>query len=409
FLVPTRGAPDGQAGTPPPEPLPEVLVFARGNNQLALDMLRTLPDPTGNLVFSPYSISTSLAMTTVGSGGETQGEILDSLHYPDPPAAVPAAAGGLMQAVDSGEGEASTMVTANALWPDTAFPLSPSFQAIIAQRLRGMAEPVDFRWDPNGARTRINQWVSDITQGKIPELLEPGTVDSQTALVLTNAVYFKGKWQDPFDKGNEVQGTFHRAGQEVPVAFMNRTGTYPTGTGPGFRVAALPYAGGRQSMVLMVPNEVDGLSMLERRLAAPEGLELLDSTLEALQPAELTLQLPGFRLSTGLSLKDTLQALGIRRAFDPATADLRPMLDPARSAGIPQLYLGAVEHKATIEVDEEGTVATAATGQVVQLTSVRQEPVLFRADRPFLALVRDDATGAILFVARVTDPTQGPS
>ncbi len=251
---------------------------------------------------------------------------------------------------------------------------------------------VDFEGAPETARQSINQWVSQQTAGKITELLPSGTIDELTRLVLTNAVYFKAAWQTPFNPKSPT-GTFQAPAGPVSVPMMSGSGTVPVWTGPGYTAAALPYAGGTTSMVLIVPD-AGTFGAFETVLTT----DTLATVLAAASAATMQgIALPRFQIGQHFSVRAALTALGMTDAFAAPPADFSGI-----DGGL-DLFISDVIHQADVTVDEQGTEAAAATAVILQTKGA-----LFglSVDRPFIFLIRDEATGATLFMGRVLDPSQ---
>jgi serine protease inhibitor len=326
--------------------------------------------------------------------------------------------------------------SANALWLERSFALEPAYLETIDRHYRsGTARPVDFRTDPEAARRTINDWVAGQTEQRIPELLAPRMLDAGTRLVLTNAVYFLGEWLEPFDVARTAPAPFRAAdGASTSVALMRAlkrdgvkyaafdaegapfatplrvpagssddAGRYPA---RGFQLLELPYRGDALSMLVLLPSQPDGLPALEARLDA-DALARWSAALEA---RKVDVALPKFRLDAGVELGPALQRLGMPRAFvNPAGPDgaqfdgISTGADPTR-----RLFIGAVVHRAFVQVDEKGTEAAAATAVSMLAgaalpTMVDFTPV-FRADRPFLFAIREKRSGALLFLGRLVRP-----
>lgn len=359
---------------------------AAGLNAFSGDLYQQLARSRGNLVFSPISISTALAMTLAGARGQTAQEMTAVLRTP-PDAAL------LDKLTKAGNVSGDQLLLAQSLWVDRGFTLLPDFVRVSQQQFRAAPEAADFSKAPENARAAINRWVNEQTKGKIADLFAPGTLTRDTRLVLASAVYFNGKWQSKFDPKSTSQAPFHTsAPTPVQTPFMNQTSRFPYAETPTAQVLELPYAGGSLAFDVILPKAGTPLSTLEEALRS-DGLSLW---LGHLQRKQVAVSLPKFRAESAFSLKDALSALGMASAFS-STADFSG-IDGRRDLTISQ-----VAHKAFIDVSEEGTEAAAATGVAVSLTAFAP-PVTFRADHPFLFLLRDTQTGAILFAGRLEEP-----
>jgi serpin B len=373
------------------------------SSTFAADLYRQVATEPGNLFMSPHSISTALAMTYAGAAGNTAAEMAATLHFDLPPAELHKAFNKLDLELESREADATgdtipfRLRTANALFGQHGLPFQAPFLDTLAVHYDAGVHVQDFRTDPEGARETINGWVEDQTNDRIQDLLAPGTITEYTRLVLANAIYFSAAWADPFDDADTADAAFQTPAGPVTVATLHgrKLGTW--GEGPRFRAAELPYDGGKLSMVIIVPDflpaEVgDPLALLEADLTGAKLAEIDAS----LREAEVELALPKFRFEAPLSLRRTLQDLGMVDAFDAA--------DFSGIDGTRNLAISDVIHKGFVAIDERGTEAAAATAVIIGDTSVPEQRQLI-VDRPFLFLIRDRPTGAILFVGRVVDPS----
>jgi serpin B len=370
---------------------------AAGVNRFAVTLHQRLSRQTdGNLFFSPYSISSALAMTALGARGATLAEMQVALQFPD---GIPHAAFAAQDRLINTPNAPYTLAVANALWGQRGLGFEPDFLSATRQHYGAGLEEVDFRGNPEGTRSRINDWVSTKTNRRIPDLLPPGFITPMTRLVLTNAIYFKGNWAEAFDRDatNERDQFRLARGGTVTVAMMNRTGRYAHFDGGTFEALTLPYRGNELSMVILLPNATDGLPALEKGLTAAQLQEVVEKAIAR----EVQVSVPRFKLTLRLEhLTDDMKALGMTLAFTEG-ADFSAMTRQAR------LFIDAIAHKAFVEVNEEGTEAAAATGVGMRITSIGAEPprpVVFRADHPFLFVIRDNRSGATLFMGRVMNP-----
>lgn len=371
--------------------------MAAGTTAFAADLYGRLAGEKGNVFFSPFSIATALAMTAAGAKGNTLAQMRTVLHLPE---AGDGRFGELVAAVNGrpGEKRGYDLTTANAVWGQKGYPWRPEFLAAVRDRFRADVRDADFKADPETARTAINAWVGEQTRDKIKDLFQPGVIDKLTRMVLANAVYFKGAWETPFHKGATKDAPFTAAdGSKKDVPLMTRTGTSAYDETDGYQRLRLPYAGGQVSLVVVLPRKPDGLPAVEKRLSA----ELFD--VPGRRPtARVQVFLPRFKVERPYGLNGPLKALEMTDAFSDLTADFSGMLTHMPE-GPP--YITAVVHKAFVDVNEEGTEAAAATGVVIGVRSAAiGQPVVFRADHPFLFAIRHDATGALLFLGRYETP-----
>jgi serpin B len=366
---------------------------AQADAAFGTDLYLKLAAP-GNVVFSPASVAAGLRMALAGARGETAAELAAALHLPGPGAA----AEGLAQLAGIRTGDDLTFRAPNVMWVESAATVRDEFLRQLAASVS--VERCDFSGAPEAARQRINDAVAEQTAGKITGLIPPGTIDTLTRLVLTNAVYLKALWADQFPARDTRQKPFYpeRTGA-TPVDMMHLATGLAWHRGDGYQAVLLPYRGGSLAMALVLP---DGpLSEFAGQLPGAGGVgALLDGLLSAGADARVDLSLPRFRVDAGFMLKDTLQALGIRAAF---TGDA----DFTGITTTEPLHIGAVVHKAFIDVGEEGTEAAAATGTTFQTLALVRKPqpdVTLVFDRPFLFAIADMASGLPLFLGQFTRP-----
>jgi len=370
---------------------PETIV--RGNTEFALDLYANVRDEPGNLFFSPYSISTALAMTYAGARGETESQMADILHFSLGQEKLHSAFEALLSAdrqATSGT-PGSQLHVANALWGQKNFGFLKPFLDLTQRYYGAGLREVDFAHALEQTRQTINEWVEAQTNEKIKELLRESDLDAMTALVLTNAIYFKGDWATQFDS-KVTQDRPFRISQDddVAVPMMYQLGKFQFAAHNDVSVLELPYEGDHLSMVLLLPKETAGLAALEKSLTTHK----LDQWLGSLRESPVRVSLPRFKLDTRVDLKNTLQTMGMTDPFSPAEADFTGMA-PQRG-----LFIGKVIHQAQVDVNEEGTEASAATAVVIKKGAMAS----FVADHPFLFLIRNNQTGSILFMGRVVNP-----
>jgi serpin B len=292
---------------------------------------------------------------------------------------------------------------ANRLFGEQSYRFEQAYLDATKAAYGAPLEPLDFKRAPDQARERINGWVEQQTERRIRDLVPAGSIDGMTRLVLVNAIYFLGDWLAPFKKEATQPAAFSTSRTDrKSVPTMHQTETLRFVEKDGVKVLELPYRGRDMAMLVILPDQVDGLEAVERSLTEPRLQELV----AALVPQRVAVALPKFEVNPAqsLSLADTLRTLGMAHAFDPRQADFTGMA-PA-SGPDDRLYLGKVFHKAFVRVDEKGTEAAAATAATMQVMARSSEQLkVFRADHPFLFCIRDTASGLILFLGRVTDPS----
>jgi serpin B len=355
----------------------------------------------GNLIYSPYSISTALSMTYAGARGSSATQLAAALGVGSDPTAWHRGRNDLDAALtrsatlEPSEFTPLTIDPTNAIFGQDGFPFEPSYLELLARAYGAGLEALDFATDPEAARLAINAWVAVRTQGRIPELLAPGKVSGSTRFVLVNAIYFKGSWAAPFDKAQTKSARFHRLdGSTVATPLMHGSidGTYVRAK--DWQAVEIPYIGA--SMTVILPDA-------GKFAAVERGLDggILDTLTAHPRFTRVHLALPRWSSSTAAELNPALERLGVRDLFDAGKADLTGIAD----AG---LFVSFVVHQANIDVDEAGTEAAAATAVGGDTSGGGPEgEVTVTVDRPFIFLIRDGLSGEILFAGRVLDPTAG--
>jgi len=375
---------------------PNVETAVQGNTEFALALYHKLSAAEGNLFFSPYSISTALAMTYAGARGNTEAQMAQALHFLLEQEQLHPAFALLEARLSDVERKGHVQfAAANALWPQKGYTLLESFLALTKQHYGVRVAAVDYG-DAEAARGTINAWVEEKTAGKIQEVIPPGLLDAETLLILVNAIYFKGNWASQFDRSLTGDAPFWVAPRaQVQVPMMSKVDEYRYGEVDGLQVLELPYAGYDLSMIVLLPRKMDGLADLEDRLT----VENLDTWTEHLWHIEVQVSLPRFEITRSIRLSDALTSMGMVDAFGDA--------DFSGMDGSKTLYVRAVLHKAFVSVDEEGTEAAAATAALMRTIGAIWSPSVFHADHPFLFLIRENSTGSILFLGRVMNPASG--
>lgn len=401
----------------------DVSALPKANAQLATNLYGRLAEKDGNLFFSPYSISEAMAMTYAGAAGETKTQMASVLHVPmghlnqdkvlrwtDTELA---AAYAHHRKAMAGSRKFELHI-ANALWGQEGFEFNKEYLKLVEKYFDGKLSNVDFAKAEQAAKT-INNWVERQTKDKIKNLLSPGVLSSDTRLVLTNAIYFKAKWQNKFKKEGTRACDFHLSkDSKVRADMMQQTQRFSYGEVDGVKVLQMPYADSNMAMMILLPKEIDGLAELERQLIQGEGKKgeagpggaqqvgAFDKYVTALQGEQVRVVIPKFKFTSKFSLADTFKAMGMKLAFS-GDADFSAMTKADR------LAISNVIHQAFVEVDEEGTEAAAATAVIMGKGSAQipnDEPKQFVADHPFIFVIRDTQSGTILFMGRVADPTK---
>ncbi len=366
-----------------------------GNTRFALELYGQLSTEKGNIFFSPYSVSTALAMTWSGARNNTEQEMADTLHFPLGQVLLHQAFAGIEQGLAGilAKGDVS-LTTANSIWPRAGLPLLDGYVSRLEESYGVSVTPLDYLKETEAARRTINNWVETRTRKKIRELIRPGDLDPATAMVLVNAIHFKGDWASQFEERNTRPADFTLGdGTVKQVPTMSQTGNFDCGGDREVELLELPYQGGDLSMLILLPRDKQGLPALEGGLTP----ERLVSLLGTLREEKRAVKLPKFKFTWGTTdLVAPLRALGMKEAFT-GKADFSGM-DGSRG-----FFISLVLHKAFIEVNEQGSEAAAATA----VTMKRSMPNIFFADHPFLFLIRDNVSGSILFLGRVVDPMAG--
>ena len=373
-----------------------------GNNAFAWDLYQKLAQQEGNLFYSPYSISLALAMTYAGARDATEEQMARTMHYTLPQDRLHPAFNNLDltlaqrgQGAKGKDGQGFRLNIANALWGQQGYQFLPGFLDLLAQNYGAGLRLLDFARAPEDSRVTINKWVSDQTENKIKDLIAPGAIVPATRLVLTNAIYFNAAWADQFKPEETQDGPFNLLdGSKVTVPMMHQTASFGYAEGDGYQAVELPYDKNELSMVILLP-QAGKFQTFESTLDASHAATLVQN----LKYKRVALTMPKFKFDSSFTLADALQALGMRDAFTYGPANFSGM------DGTRDLFIGQVVHKAFVAVDEQGTEAAAATAVIMTAgAAMPEQPVAVTIDRPFVFLIRDIQTGAILFVGRVVNP-----
>lgn len=377
---------------------PNVSAVVAANNQFAFELYRALRSDAGNIFFSPYSISVALAMAYEGARAGTANEMQKVFHFPTDAGVRRASYLALANYTNTPNAHYKLSI-ANSLWVDKSYPLLSGYTSTVEQYYGGKATMVDFRGAAEAARRTINKWVADNTSGKIPNLFPQNSLNSNTRLVLANAVYFKGTWVKQFERSKTTNESFTvNATRSVTVPMMQRTdkdAVFKYTEMSGMQILELPYEGDRLAMYVLLPKTAP-LSALESSIT----LSNLNTWRKALKAQRVNVFLPKFTVNAKYAMNDTLSALGMPMAFAP-NADFSGM------DGTKMLSIQSVVHQAFAAVDEEGTEAAAATGVSIGITSAPDNPPpTFRADHPFVFVIQDMTNGNILFMGRMSNPAE---
>jgi serpin B len=414
---PAEPIPPSPEHSPPGEHGEELLakeLLIQGNSAFALDLYRELKEEEGNLFYSPYSISTALAMTYAGARGETAEQMAGALNFdfglPDERlhSAFNALGGEL---AERGKGREMMVVQpegdpvkeniegfrlniVNALWGQEGYDFLSDYLDLVERYYGSGLRTLNFINEPEPSRLEINNWASEQTEGRIKDLLPPGVINPLIRLILTNAIYFKARWEHEFSERAIQDDTFYLLdGSEVTVPMMHQQTRFAYAEGDGYQAVMLPYLGGEITMVVLLPEE-------GRFKAFEDSLDLgeLNNIIEDMESREVKLALPKFQFETDYGLRKILSDLEMPAAFEQGVADFSGM------TGNQELFISDAIHKAFVSVDEKGTEAAAVTAIAMAMSAPPAGPVVFTVNRPFILLIRDIETGAILFIGRVMNP-----
>jgi len=391
---------DKQRETSPDVNEIDLVTLIDGNSAFAFDLYQAVREKDSNLFYSPYSISIALAMTYAGAHGETSQQMADTLHFLLSQDRLHPAFNALDlelarrgEGAEGKDGEGFRLNVVNAIWGQKDYNFLPKFLDTLAWNYGDGLRILDFASAPEESRITINKWVSDQTEGRIENLIPQGLINALTRLVLTNAIYFNAAWDHPFEEDTTHEGLFYLLdGGKIGVPMMKQTESFGYTEDDGYQVVELPYDGGELSMIILLPQT--------HRFEAFEGsldAQRVEDIVKALEPRRVTLTMPRFEFKSSFSLRQTLAKMGMPVAFSGG-ADFSGM------TGNRDLFIADVVHKAFVSVDEAGTEAAAATAVVMELTAVPGAPVELTIDHPFIFIICDIETGAILFVGRVLSP-----
>lgn len=376
--------------------------LSTANTLFALELFRTLTEnnSAGNIFISPFSISSALAMVFLGTKGDTAAQLSKAFHFD----AVEDVHSGFqsLNAEVSKRGASHTLKLANRLYGEKTYDFLPEFLTSTQKMYGADLAPVDFQHASDEARKAINKWVKDQTEGKIPELLAAGVVDSMTKLVLVNAIYFKGMWKDKFKKQDTTDAPFRLNKKDTKtVKMMYQKKKLPLGyiQELNCKVLELPYQGEELSMVILLPEDIEdestGLKKIEEQLTLEKLHEWTKR--ENLENIDVHVKLPRFKLEESYTLNSNLGSLGVQDLFSHGKADLSGM------SGSKDLFISKIIHKSFVEVNEEGTEAAAATAGIATFAMLLPEEE-FTVDHPFLFFIRHNPTANVLFLGRVCSP-----
>ncbi|XP_057182133.1 antithrombin-III [Triplophysa rosa] len=385
---------------------PRVLELSKANSRFALTLFKQLSErksSSENIFLSPLSISTAFAMTKLGACNRTLEQLMkvfqfdsikektsDQVHF---------FFAKLNCRLYRRKHETTELISANRLFGDKSTIFNETYQHISEMVYGAKMMPLNFKEKPDDSRMVINEWIANKTENRIKDTLPEGSIDSDTILVLVNAIYFKGQWKHKFDKQDVMNLDFHVSETHscpVPMMYQERKFQYAYIPDDKVKILELPYNGRDITMILILPNEGTALS----EVVANMNLKALVGWLNKMNETTVTMQIPRFRIEDSLSLKEELEKMGLEDLFSPTRASLPGMV----AEDGPNLYISDAYHKAFLEVNEEGSEAAAATAVVAKGRSLNPFRESFIANRPFLLLIRESSINALLFTGRVANP-----
>ncbi|XP_077987256.1 leukocyte elastase inhibitor-like isoform X2 [Glandiceps talaboti] len=381
-----------------PQGFQNVVKLSKANSQFAMDMYKFLTDGKlgKNVFFSPISISTALAMTHLGARGNTSTQMSNVMRFNEMEEAQLHTTFQEFNSMLYSADRPYTIKSANRLFGQESYTFLQEFLDATAKHYSAQLKPVDFAKKTEEARLLINTWVEEQTEGKIKDLIASGSLDPLTTLVLVNAIYFKGNWASKFKtEETKIADFFITKEDKVEVSMMHQKGKFNFGfdRDSSCQILELPYIGGHLSMVLILPTAVDGLQKVETKLNA----DVLNTWPKMMSNTTVIVSIPKFKLEQAFIMNKELAAMGMSDLFNAGKADLSGI------NGNNELYVSKVIHKAFVEVNEEGTEAAAATAVVMRKRSLDM-PAQFIANHPFIFVIRDNRTNAILFMGRYSHP-----
>lgn len=367
------------------------------NNKFALGLYGMLRAEKGNLFFSPYSISSALAMAYAGAKNETAKQMAKTLYFETDPEILHEAFAQLNKEFNGPDKKGYELNVANMLWGQKGYNFLPAFLDSTKNFYGVELMEVDFEKATEESRQAINSWVEKETKDKIKELLKEGVLNEATRLVLTNAIYFKGKWQFIFDKEGTKNLNFQLAEDKyIETLMMQQENEFNYARLENMRILEMPYRDSSLAMAVLLPDNVNGLAGLEKAL----NPEQLDKWLQVMKKQTVEVGFPQLKFTKDIELSGILKTMGMTDAFSFGKADFSGM------NGNKDFFITSVIHKAFVEVNEEGTEAAAATAVTMEATAMPEEKTTFWADHPFIFLIRDTKTNSILFMGRVENPNE---
>lgn len=383
----------------------DISELVTGNTAFACDMYDWLIQGNDNLVFSPYSISMALAMTYAGASGQTKTDMAATLNFRqddetlhDTFNAVDTLLTNLGENAGRGD-QPFTLNIANSLWLEKSLSINPAYLDPLALNYGAGLGHVDLLGDPSGSARIMNDWIDDKTEGLIKDVINPAQLQAVILLII-NAIYFKADWNVKFEEQSTYRDRFYNLeGSDSQASMMHNNLSLEYTEGDGYQVVSLPYEGREASMVILLP-ELEAFENFQNNLDE----HFLSDIFDDLEMEEVIITIPKFDFRTNTKLKDVLSDLGMGRAFENYGE-----FDSMVLEDVGGVFISEVIHEAVIKVDEEGTEAAAVT--VVEMMpgsaepGQEDQPKIFKADHPFIFLIRENSTNTILFMGRVLDPS----
>jgi len=363
--------------------------ITEGNNQFALKLLPQLANSSSNAFYSPYSISTALLMATGGAKSETEKQMLNVLCQKDNTLAYHQKFGEQISQVEKKEN--IKLNVANSIWMQKGFKFQPDYVELLNKAYKAKLNECNFKTNGDGEAKRINKWVEGKTNNKIKDLIKPGVLKSNTRMVLVNAIYFYGDWSKAFDKESTKEADFYLNDKKtIKAKLMNAEYKMPYASDDLFEVVSIPYSKGEASMLVFLPKNKDNFEEALKALT----IEKYNTLTKNLAQEKVNLKLPKFTMTAEFELSQTLSNMGMPLAFTD-------MADFSGMTGEKDLKIDKVIHKAFVDVSEKGTEAAGATAVIMVTKSAvmdREKTIYFKADHPFIFMIKDNATGQLLFV-----------
>jgi serpin B len=375
----------------------ECKLLASGNTKFALELYYSYKFINKNIVFSPYNISLLMAVAYAGSRNRTEKQIAEVMHFEPQGQQIHSAFANIERILEDCNLGRTNLITANSIWLLSDHRPSGTFKKLIEENYKANLEECSSTCSAEEVTRAINRWVASSTRNLIRNMI--GSIDPRAAIILASAIYFQGEWEKRFKKRYTQKEVFHlNQNEHIKVPMMKQGGQFRYTEMDNMKILDLPYTGKNQSMLIVLPIQIDGIRSLYDLLS----IEKLSAWEERLEKRLVLASIPKFRIEDSSYLKQTLTSMGINDAFNPATADFSGLTDHAEG-----ICIGEVIHKAVLDLDEEGTKAAAATAAVLMTgRATRDEltPVEFIADHPFMFIIRDWPSGSILFMGKVLNP-----